>query len=81
MTNEGYQPCIDEDCPDYAMWRLDAADAAYRPPQVAFACDNQRHLLMAVGKIFDNLLVCAGTINFQVQEEGFPVTGTGEGAG
>lgn len=69
-----YQPCVNEDCSDYAMWRLDAADADHRPSQVAFACDYQKHLLAAVGKIMDNLMVCAGTINFQMSEEGFPLS-------
>lgn len=68
------QLCVDKDCSLDAIWWLVAEDAGHRPPQAAFSCDNREHLLAAIGGIMDNLMVCAGTINFQVSEDGFPMS-------
>ena len=67
------QPCDGQTCPYSAIWRLEAPDAGQRPPQIAFACDKRDCLLAAVGKVIDGLMVSAGTINFQVSEDGFPI--------
>ena len=64
--------CTDEHCSADAIWWLVAEDAGHRPPQTAFSCDNGEHLRSAIGAIFDGLMVSAGTINFQVSEDGFP---------
>lgn len=70
------QPCAYVHCSLDAIWRLEAEDAGHRPPQVAFSCDNREHLHSALGAIFDELMVSAGTIEFQVSEDGFPRSAT-----
>lgn len=59
-------------CFRIAIWHLRSLDGAGQPHE-AFACDSRVCLALAVGTVIDASMVSAGSIDFRVSEDGFPV--------